>query len=114
MSFLFLLFSFTGIVGRFISRRGRGREQTAQACQQRTVGFARCLCWFLNRCGNYLPIVSGSVQPRIPETFVQFGETETAVYLRTFERVFAFGKGYALYLACLPLVFELDSNTLFR
>ena len=50
----------------------------------------------------------------VPETFIQLGETETAVYLRTLERVFAFGKGNALYLARLPLILEQDSNTLFR
>ena len=41
------------------------------------------------------------------------GETETAVYLRTLERVFAFGKGYALYFASLSPVLEMNPDTLF-
>ena len=59
-------------------------------------------------------IASGCRLPYIPKTLIQFGETEITVYLRTLERVFAFGKGNTLYLACLPFVLEPDSNTLFR
>jgi len=61
-----------------------------------------------------LPLAFGNIHAYIPETFIQFGETETAVYLRTLERVFSFGKGYALYFIGLSLSFELDSDTLFR
>ena len=63
-----------GLLSMVTELKERQEKQVAQACQQRTVGFARCPCWLLNRCGNYLSIVSGSVQPRIPETFIQFGK----------------------------------------
>ena len=45
---------------------------------------------------------------------IQFGETEAAVYLRPLERVFTFGKGYALHLVCPPFVLEADFDALFR
>jgi len=61
-----------------------------------------------------LPLTFGNIQTCISEISIQFGKTETAVYLRAFERVFSFGKGYALYFIGLSLSFELDSDTLFR
>ena len=45
---------------------------------------------------------------------IQLGEAETAVYLRTFERIGTFGEGDALHLVCTPFAFEPDGDSLFR
>ena len=108
--FLFLLLSQIKI--RFFIHWGEEAETDRVNCYQRTVSLVRCRCLFPNGCESCLPLAFGNIHSCIPETFIQFGKTETAVYLRPLERVFAFGKGYALYLACLPLVFELGYNTL--
>ena len=112
MFFLFLLLSQIKI--RFFIHWGRrSGKQTERTSYQLTVSVARCKCLLPNGRESCLPLASGNIHSCIPETFVQFGKTETPVYLRTLERVFTFGKRYALHFASLSPVLEMNPDTLF-
>ena len=93
--FLFLLLS--QIQVRLFIHRGRWcKKQTERTAYKRTFCVTPRGYLFPNGCESCLPLTFGNTQTCISEISIQFGKTETAVYLRAFERVFSFGKGYAL------------------
>ena len=111
LSFLFLLLSQTRIVG--VSSTG-GTGQKTDRPNLPSTDCQPCPVSVLvpERVRKLFAVVSGSV-PCIPETFIQFGKTETAVYLRPLNVYSPLERICPVSRLSVPL-FELDSDTLFR